>query len=580
MNLNELSKEELLKLLTAAQAQTTQMAEENQRLSEQAAALSVELTEKEQKLTEKEQALTEKEQELQNTSLALQNAEEKLLSTENELQFTKDELEKERAKAKKLHIRLEELIAKYEDKSRAYQQLQAQQFIPKSEKLPAEESVINEVEQVRYKKKRKTPSENFLAQLKQAYRGPQDDIVIDFDFAAHGVDPATVTFFDTDETYKLEVEPPRFTVKKIIKPKYRDAGNIYEADSSYDPFPHSPLTFSLGANILNMKFLLGVPFYRYSSYLNQLGFTISEANICHWAEKCMELLEPLYERMFEALINNPTGVLHIDETPLKVLNEDKQKCYMFVYTTSFWEAPIYIYSFSNTRSTKETKDILKDYKGYVVCDAYSGYDSLPDMGIKVQRCFVHARRYFSDVIKGLDEELQKESPAYKVLTLMAKIFKHEANFREKNYTAEKIRAERNKPYYQNCIKAVDKYIAGIDAENNEKLRKAVNYYQNNRAELYTYLENGYVDMSNNLAERTVKPFVIARKNFLFCKTDNGANITSKLFSIVQTARANGLKTEEYLAYCLENICRKPIDDLVPWNTQLPSHLKISWKDVK
>ena len=87
-----------------------------------------------------------------------------------------------------------------------------------------------------------------------------------------------------------------------------------------------------------------------------------------------------------------------------MINDDKTKCYMFVYATSDWDLPIYIYAFSDTRSTKETKDLLKDFKGYVVCDAYSGYDSLPQQGIKVQRCMVHARRYFNDCLSGLSNE--------------------------------------------------------------------------------------------------------------------------------------------------------------------------------
>ena len=92
----------------------------------------------------------------------------------------------------------------------------------------------------------------------------------------------------------------------------------------------------------------------------------------------------------------------------------------------------------------------------------------------------------------------------------------------------------------------------------------------NKKVLYTYL-----DISNNLAERVVKPFVIARKSFLFCKTVDGALTTGKLFSIVQTARANGLKSEEYLTYVISNINKKDINDLLPWSNKLPKELLIN-----
>ncbi len=88
-----------------------------------------------------------------------------------------------------------------------------------------------------------------------------------------------------------------------------------------------------------------------------------------------------------------------------------------------------------------------------------------------------------------------------------------------------------------------------------------------------------VDISNNLAERVVKPFVIARKSFLFCKTAEGADVTAKLFSIVQTARANGLKSEQYLSYCLENIRIKPVEDFLPWSEALPEEIRITGKDL-
>lgn len=487
------------------------------------------------------------------------------------------ELETVRAEHRELMMRMEELIAKYEEAVKEKRAAEIRQFIPKSEKL--KEEVINEVEAVRQKKKRRTPTETFLAQLKRAYRGEEDDVVIDYDFEGNGVARESVKLFGADETYKLEYVPGSFKVKRIVRNKYRDADRIYEADSSADPFPHSPLTASLAANILNMKYELGVPFYRYSKYLEQKGFVISETDICHWASRSMELLEPLYERLFERLLKTEIKVIHIDETPLKVIDEEKTKCYMFVYATSYWEAPVYIYSFNDTRSTKDTKEILKEYDGYAVCDAYSGYDSLPAQGIRVQRCMVHARRYFNDCLTGLTGKEMKKNPAYRTMELMGKLFQQEEKFREKKYTAERIKTERNKPYYLACIKRLNEHIDSIDPGQNTLLKKAVNYYNNNRKELYTYLENGYVDICNNLAERVVKPFVIARKSFLFCKTAEGADVTAKLFSIVQTARANGLKSEQYLSYCLENIRNKPVEDLLPWSEALPEEIRITVKDL-
>lgn len=114
----------------------------------------------------------------------------------------------------------------------------------------------------------------------------------------------------------------------------------------------------------------------------------------------------------------------------------------------------------------------------------------------------------------------------------------------------------------------------VDYGSNSLLKKAVEHYKNDKDELYTFLENGYIDISNNLAERTVKPFVIARKNFMFCKTSDGADVTSKLFSIIQTTRANGLKTELYIKYVIDNIGRKDINTLLPWSENIKKKFMI------
>lgn len=129
---------------------------------------------------------------------------------------------------------------------------------------------------------------------------------------------------------------------------------------------------------------------------------------------------------------------------------------------------------------------------------------------------------------------------------MSKLFKYEDGFKKKALTVSQMVKQRKSSAYQSIIKELD-----------------------------TYLDYGYLDISNNLAERAVKPFVIARKLFLFYKTADGATTTGKLFSIVQTARANGLKSKEYLIYVISNINKKDINDLLPWSNKLPKELLIN-----
>lgn len=498
-----------------------------------------------------------------------------LANKEKTINDLKKENETQALEIRSLHLKIEELIAKYEDKIASKRLFEIEKFIPSSEKLKDEDLIIDELEEIKERKAHKSPTQNFLNDLKNTF---SEEIVIDYDFKTNNVSKDSVKPFGYDETYKIEYTPASYKVVKYTRNKYKDKDNIYEPLVD-DNFPHSPLTPSLAANLLEMKYNLGVPFYRYSNYLKANGLNISDIDIANYAKRSMDLLEPLYQRLLEELVNNSVKVIHSDETPLKVINSEKSKCYMFVYTTSYWDNPIYIYSFNETRSTDKTKELLKDYKGYLICDGYSGYDSLTKQGIKIQRCMVHSRRYFNDCLKPLTNSEKKKHPSYKVLLLMNKIFKKEKYFKDNNYIASKIKEERNSKEYKEIIDKLNEYIDSIDSRNNELLSKAINYYNNNKKELYTYLEDEHIDISNNLAERVVKPFVIARKNFLFCKTVDGADTTAKLFSIVQTARANGLKSEKYLAYLLANINKKPIEDLLPWANNLPTDLKISKKDI-
>ena len=116
-------------------------------------------------------------------------------------------------------------------------------------------------------------------------------------------------------------------------------------------------------------------------------------------------------------------------------------------------------------------------------------------------------------------------------------------------------------------------IWGINPASGSLLEKAVNYAKKSWDEFFIYRTWGYLEPTNNIAERAVKPFVIGRKNFLFSKTENGAQSSGVIYSIIQTARANGLIIDKYLEYVLSNIDKENIDNLLPWSKNLPVYLK-------
>lgn len=264
-----------------------------------------------------------------------------------------------------------------------------------------------------------------------------------------------------------------FKVVEIKRLKYKDKNKIYQTLST-DPFPNSPLTPSLASNIIIHKYLLGVPLYRYSGYLVQNVLNISPQNLSNYVSRSMDLLEEFYNQLENRLVSTEFKVIHADETEIQVIDTKKSKCYMFVYTTSFWDNPVYIYKFSENRKTDNTKELLKNYKGYLEYDGYAGYNAISsesDNKIKIQRCWTYARRYFYDCFKGLPDKEQKNSPAYKVVELINKMFYEESILHKENKSKSEIEKYRNSEEYKNIIDGIDKAVNEIDYANNSYLKK-------------------------------------------------------------------------------------------------------------
>jgi len=517
---------------------------------------------------------------LLNKDKEISNKDKEILKKDNEINEVKIELEKTIIELRDLRIKHDKLILKYENEHQRYVRDVYNKFVKKSEKLEPIDEAINEAEAKSTKKAgRKKGDHNFTYELT-----PTRTIIKELD-SKDRICPKcgeVMVEIGFDSTKKIIKYPATYEVVEIITKKY--ACKNKECDStvlsalSDDVFGHSPVTPSFVADVINMKYNLAVPLDRYSKYLISKGLNISTQCLSNYVLEAADILTPLYERLKLELVNNSANVIHADETSLRVLDiKDRTKCYMFVYTTTFFDNPVYIYEFSESRKTDKTEDLFVNYNGYLVCDKYAGYNKFKNKLKGIQRCMTHARRYFFDVLKGLKPEEAKKSKARIVVEKFDKIFNAEKHFKEKKYTISKIEKMRNSEEYQKLVNELHDEIWNINPQPGSLLEEAVNYSKNAWDELFTYREYGYLEISNNLAERAVKPFVISRKNFLFSKTENGALASGLLFSIIQTAKANGLCVDRYLEYALSNINKIKIDDILPWSRNLPKDLKLNLK---
>lgn len=369
----------------------------------------------------------------------------------------------------------------------------------------------------------------------------------------------------------------RYHQKKYIclncdEKTYKDEVDIFD-DNLVSP--------SFAANIINYKFNYAIPLYRQEEIYARIGVPISRVSLSKYVLLSAEALAPLYELMIKDLIKTNISVLQADETTFKCIldckREERDKNYVFVYSTTFYDHRIRIYSYSQNRTSSNPKELLKNYQGYLEVDGYDGYNDIPN--VKTARCWVHARRKYADIVKTLKENQKKNSIAFKLVRKINELFKIEEECKKKKLTPSQIlevRKEKSAPIVDEYFV----YIKSLKDEVSDPLLGAINYSLELEDGLRMFLENGCVPLDNNLSERAVKPFVIMRKNALFAYSNEGAIASCILMSIVQTAKENLLDVEKYISYVLTRInkCKiSELKDLLPYSSKLPKDLLVNVK---
>ncbi len=325
------------------------------------------------------------------------------------------------------------------------------------------------------------------------------------------------------------------------------------------------------AHIANQKFVMAVPLYRQAQEWNRCGIDLSRQTMSNWMIKAtFDWLEPIYDALVEILCLRE--VIHSDETTLQVLHESdkpaKSKSYMWLYRTGGDTAsPIVIYEYQPDRRAEHPKLFLKNFSGYLHADGYDGYHDLSD-NIKVVGCFAHARRKFDEAIKGLPKKSQADSTAMIGKQFCDKLFALERDFAG---LSAKERFQKRQELSRPVLNEFYDWLRATDPPPKTGLYTAVTYAKNQRAYLERYLEDGRLEISNNRAERSIKPFVIGRKNWLFANTPRGARASAIMFSVIETAKENGLNPYEYLTYIFKNAPNGDIrsnadhlERLLPW----------------
>lgn len=365
-------------------------------------------------------------------------------------------------------------------------------------------------------------------------------------------------------TEQLEFIPATLRVIAHVRPKYAcnkcDAG-VSLAKMPLLFLPKSIATPSLVAHTIVSKYEDHLPLYRQENMWARLGIALPRNTVCGWIMAAFERCSPMREALLTELINSP--YLQADETPLQVMAEPNRKntstSYMWVYRNHRPDKKVILFDYQETRQAQWPKEILKDFKGYLQTDGYKGYDWVdnhPD--IVHLGCMAHGRRPFAQLVK-----LAKTTgKSHQAVAYIQKLYAIEKIARQGGYTDQQryeLRIEKAKPLLDEMKAWVE--LSLKTAASQSKLGQALTYMHLRWNALTAYLLDGSLEIDNNLIENIIRPFALGRKNWLLSGSPRGAHASALFYSLIATAKANGLNPFDYLKSLFEAIphCKNPQD---------------------
>ncbi len=371
---------------------------------------------------------------------------------------------------------------------------------------------------------------------------------------------------------QLDIVPATIRVIRHIRRKYAcDCGQcIKTAPLAPQPIPKSLAAPGLLAHVAVSKYQDALPLYRQEQILTRIGVDIPRATLAHWMIRAGDLVQPLINLLRDTLLGY--DVIQMDETPVQVLKEPgktpQSKSYLWVQRGGPPDRPVLLYDYDPSRSGAVPRRLLADYTGTLQTDGYEGYRAVVEAnGIHHVGCMAHARRRFADAVKAQGKK-KKAGVAQHGLALIQKLYRIEKQARDL--------APKDRKAYRDCHArpVLDKLRAWLDTQLPQvppqtATGKALNYLNDQWGRLVRYLDDGRIEIDNNRTENAIRPFVVGRKNWLFSDSVKGVTASANLYSLIETAKANGL---EPYAYLCEAFTRLPtaatvadFEALLPFN---------------
>lgn len=371
-------------------------------------------------------------------------------------------------------------------------------------------------------------------------------------------------------TEELEYKPGSLYVNRYIRPKYAK-GN--DDGILIGTLPDRPIEKGIPgpgllSHVLISKYVDHLPLYRQRQQLKREGVEIAQSTITGWVQYSSELLEPLYQAQVEAVLGS--SYIMADETPIRVLDKKKKgkshTGYYWVYYDPLGRQVFFDYR--DNRSRAGPHDVMRNFKGRLQSDGYTGYDDLANRkNIIAFGCFAHARRKFENSL-GSDRRRSEW-----MLQQVQQLYKVERYAREEQLSYQQrfeLRQEKSVPVLKDIKEWLQQEMVKVLPKS--QIGQAIGYMHSFWSRLERYAEDGQVEIDNNLVENAIRPVALGRKNYLFAGSHNGATRAAIIYSLVSTAKLHDVEPFAYLKDILSRIAwypHKQIHELLPVNWKMP-----------
>jgi transposase len=370
---------------------------------------------------------------------------------------------------------------------------------------------------------------------------------------------------------QLDIVPMQLRVLRHIRKRYAcPSKDVAPVTAPVPPqvLPRSNASNAMLAMLLTSKYVDGLPLYRFEAVLARHGVTVPRQTLARWVIGTARALQPLHNLLRDQALES--GVIHIDETTVQVLREDGRaatsKSYMWVQVAGPPERPVVLYDYDPSRAQRVPNTLLEGWQGYLMTDGYRAYNGLGGKaGVILLACWAHVRRKYVEaqrVKKG------KAGHADYAIDIIGRLYKVERDMRDAS-DAERLAARQqiSAPLLEQLRLWHERVAPTVPPSTS--LGKALSYQQALWSRLVRYTERGDLPIDNNVAERSIRPFVVGRKAWLFSNSPAGAHASAVIYSLIETAKANGLEPYTWLCRVLRELPKaqtvQDYEALLPWN---------------